>query len=108
MQLDDHVRHKLQTYANRVLALDYDGSGDMWHYVTVFDHEYAINVWDADELGDGAKSGLCITVYPTDDVTGATLFDQYTSLHVEPIAYKICNLRLKLKGRQSNDQKRYC
>ena len=108
MQLDDHLKHKLQTCANRVLALDYDGSGDMWHYVTVFEQEYAINVWDADELGDGTKSGLCITVYPCDAVTGATKFDQFSSLHVEPIARKICDLRLKMKGRQSNEQERHC
>ena len=100
MQLDDHLKHKLQTCANRVLALDYDGSGDMWHYVTVFDQEYGINVWDADELGDGTESGLRITVYPTNDVTGATNFDQFESLKVEPIALKICNVRLKLQNRE--------
>ena len=100
MKLDDHVKLKLQSKANGVLALEYDGSGDMWHYVTVFDHEYGINVWDADELGDGTKSGLRITVYPCHAVTGATLFDQYDNLHVEPIAHKICKLRLKLKGRE--------
>lgn len=101
MKLEDHVKHKLQTCANRVLALDYDGSGDMWHYVTVFDQEYGLNLWDADELGDGTESGLRITVYPCHSVTGATLFDQYANLDVEPIAKKICSLRLKLKGRQT-------
>jgi hypothetical protein len=98
MQLEDHVKRTLQSRANGVLALEYDGSGDMWHYVTVLDHEYGINVWNADEYGDGTKSGLTITVYPTDDVTGDTMFDQYQSLHVEPIALRICKLRLKLKG----------
>jgi hypothetical protein len=101
MKLDDHLKHKLQTCANRVLALDYDGSGDMWHYVTVFDQEYGLNIWSADEWGDGStKSGLRITVYPCHAVTGATIFDQYDNLHVEPIAHKICKLRLKLKGRE--------
>jgi hypothetical protein len=100
MQLDDHVKYTLQSKANAVLALEYDGSGDMWHYVTVFDHEYGINVFDADEYGDGTKSGLTITVYPCDDVTGETLFDQYDNLKVEPIAYKVCKLRLKLKDRK--------
>ena len=100
MQLEDHVRQRLQTKVNQVLALEYDGSGDMWHYVTVFDHEYGINIWSADEWGDGStQSGLRITVYPCDDVTGATDFDRYDNLRVEPIARKICNLRLKLKGR---------
>ena len=100
MKLDDHVKHKLQSKANGVLALEYDGSGDMWHYVTVFDHEYGINVWDADEFGDGTETGLRITVYPTDDVTGSTLFDQYERLKVEPLALRVCKLRLKLKGRE--------
>lgn len=100
MQLEDHVKRTLQSRANSVLALEYDGSGDMWHYVTVLDHEYGINVWDADEYGDGTRSGLTITVYPTDDVTGSTLYDQYDNLNVEPIALRICKLRLKLKGRQ--------
>jgi hypothetical protein len=100
MQLEDHVKRILQSRANSVLALEYDGSDDMWHYVTVLDREYGINVWDADELGDGTESGLRITVYPTDDVTGNTLYDQYESLHVEPVALRICKLRLKLKGRQ--------
>ena len=100
MQLENHVKHKLQSKANGVLALEYDGSGDMWHYVTVFDHEYGINVWDADEYGDGTNSGLCITVYPTDDVTGATNFEQYEQLKVEPLALRVCKLRLKLKGRE--------
>jgi hypothetical protein len=100
MQLEDHVKRTLQSRANGVLALEYDGSGDMWHYVTVLDHEYGINVWNADEYGDGTKSGLTITVYPTDDVTGSTLYDQYDNLDVEPIALRICKLRLKLKGRQ--------
>lgn len=99
MKLEDHVRHKLQSKANGVLALEYDGSGDMWHYVTVFDHEYGINVWDADEYGDGTRSGLTITVYPTDDVTGDTIFDQYDNLNVEPLALRICKLRFKLKGK---------
>jgi len=99
MQLEDHVKRTLQSRANGVLALEYDGSDDMWHYVTVLDREYGINVWDANELGDGTESGLRITVYPTDDVTGSTLFDQYESLHIEPIALRICKLRLKLKGR---------
>lgn len=99
MKLDDHVRHKLQSKANGVLALEYDGSGDMWHYVTVFDHEYGINVWDADEYGDGTDTGLQISVYPCDDVTGATVFDKYERLKVEPLALRVCNLRLKLKGR---------
>jgi hypothetical protein len=99
MQLEDHVKRTLQSRANGVLALEYDGSGDMWHYVTVLDHEYGINVWNADEYGDGTKSGLTITVYPTDDVTGSTIYDQYDNLYVEPIALRICKLRLKLKGR---------
>lgn len=99
MQLDDHVKYKLQSKANGVLALEYDGSGDMWHYVSVFDHEYGINVWDADEYGDGTNSGLRITVYPTDDVTGATNFEQYEQLKVEPLALSVCKLRLKLKGK---------
>ena len=99
MQLEDHVKRTLQSRANGVLALEYDGSGDMWHYVTVLDHEYGINVWNADEYGDGTKSGLTITVYPTDDVTGRTIYDQYDNLDVEPIALRICKLRLKLKGR---------
>jgi hypothetical protein len=99
MQLEDHVKRTLQSRANGVLALEYDGSGDMWHYVTVLDHEYGINVWNADEYGDGTKSGLTITVYPTDDVTGSTMYDQYDNLDVEPIALRICKLRLKLKGR---------
>lgn len=98
--IEDHVRQKLQSKVNGVLALEYDGSGDMWHYVTVFDHEYGINIWDADEFGDGTKSGLTITVYPCDDVTGATIFDQYDNLKVEPLALKVCKLRLKLKGRE--------
>lgn len=100
MQLEDHVKHKLQSKANGVLALEYDGSGDMWHYVTVFDHEYGINIWNADEFGDGEKSGLTITVYPCDDVSGATLFEQYDNLRVEPLALRVCNLRLKLRGRK--------
>jgi hypothetical protein len=99
MQLEDHVKRTLQSRANGVLALEYDGSGDMWHYVTVLDHEYGINVWNADEYGDGTRSGLTITVYPTDDVTGSTIYDQYDNLDVEPIALRICKLRLKLKGR---------
>ena len=61
---------------------------------------YLVDAEDANELGDGTESGLRITVYPTDDVTGDTMFDQYESLHVEPIALRICKLRLKLKGRQ--------
>jgi hypothetical protein len=101
MQLEDHVKYVLQSKANGVLALEYDGSGDMWHYVTVLDHEYGINVWDADELGDGTESGLRITVYPTNDVTGDTLFDEYESLKVEPLALNVCKLRLKLKGREA-------
>jgi hypothetical protein len=100
MKLEDHVKSTLQSKANGVLALEYDGSGDMWHYVTLFDHEYGINVWNADEFGDGTYSGLRITVYPTDDVTGDTNFDQYDSLKVEPLALKVCKLRLKLKGRE--------
>jgi hypothetical protein len=99
MQLEDHVKRTLQSRANGVLALEYDGSGDMWHYVTVLDREYGINVWNADEYGDGTRSGLTITVYPTDDVTGSTIYDQYDNLDVEPIALRICKLRLKLKGR---------
>jgi hypothetical protein len=99
MQLEDHVKRTLQSRANGVLALEYDGSGDMWHYVTVLDREYGINVWDADEYGDGTRSGLTITVYPTDDVTGSTIYDHYDNLNVEPIALRICKLRLKLKGR---------
>lgn len=100
MQLEDHVKYVLQSKANGVLALEYDGSGDMWHYVTVLDHEYGINVWDADEFGNGEKSGLCITVYPTDDVTGDTNFEEYESLKVEQLALNVCKLRLKLKGRK--------
>ena len=100
MKIEDHVKHKLQSKANGVLALEYDGSGDMWHYVTVFDHEYGINIWDADELGDGTETGLRITAYQCDDVTGATLFDQYDNLKVEPLALRVCKLRLKLKGRE--------
>jgi hypothetical protein len=100
MQLEDHVKYVLQSKANGVLALEYDGSGDMWHYVTVLDHEYGINVWNADEFGNGEKSGLCITVYPTNDVTGDTNFDEYESLKVEPLALNVCKLRLKLKGRK--------
>lgn len=100
MQLEDHVKYVLQSKANGVLALEYDGSGDMWHYVTVLDKEYGINVWDADEFGNGEKSGLCITVYPTDDVTGSTNYEEYESLKVEPLALNVCKLRLKLKGRK--------
>ena len=100
MKLDDHVRHKLQTCANRVLALDYDGSGDMWHYVTVLDHEYGINIWDADELGDGTDTGLQISAYDVNDVTGDTDFGDWVKLKVEPLAHKVCKLRLKLKGRE--------
>lgn len=99
MKLEDHVKYTLQSKANGVLALEYDGSGDMWHYVTVLDREYGINVWDANEFGNGEKSGLCITVYPTDDVTGDTNFEEYESLKVEPLALNVCKLRLKLKGR---------
>ena len=98
MKLEDHVKFTLQSKANAILALEYDGSGDMWHYVTVFDHEYGINVWDADELGDGTNQGLRITAYNVDDVTGSTNFDDYDNLEVAPLARKICNLRLKLKG----------
>lgn len=101
MQLEDHVRLKLQSKINGVIALEYDGSDDYWHYTTVFDREYGINIFDADELGDGTTTGLRITVYPTDDVTGATLFDQYDNLNVEPLALKVCNLRLKLTGREA-------
>ena len=100
MQLEDHVKHKLQSKANGILALEYDGSSDWWHYVTVFDHEYGINFWNADEYGNGEKSGLCVTVYATDDITGGTLYDQYASLNIEPLALKVCKLRLKLKGRK--------
>ena len=101
MQLEDHVKYVLQSKANGVLALEYDGSGDMWHYVTVLDHEYGINVWNADELGDGESGGLRITVYPTNDVTGDTNFDEYESLKVEPLALNVCKLRLKLEGREA-------
>ena len=85
MQLEDHVRHKLQTKANQVLALEYDGSGDMWHYTTIGDDEYGINIWDADELGDGTKTGLCISVYPVDR-NGNTIFTEWTTLKTEPLA----------------------
>lgn len=98
--LEDHVKFKLQNKANGVLAFEYDGSGDMWHYVTVFDHEYGINVWDADELGDGTETGLRITVYACDDVTGATKPEEWHNLKVEPLALKVCKLRLKLKDRK--------
>lgn len=103
MKLDDNVRFKLQSHANRILSLEYDGSGDFWHYVSVFDKEYGINVWDADEYGDDEKQGLCITVYETDAVTGDTVYDDYTSLDVEPLPLKICNLRLKVKDAVSSD-----
>ena len=98
--IEDHVKFKLQNKANGVLAFEYDGSGDMWHYVTVFDHEYGINVWDADELGDGTETGLRITVYPCDDVTGEMKAEEWHNLKVEPLALKVCKLRLKLKGRK--------
>lgn len=101
MKLEDHVKFALQSEVNWVLALHYDGSGDMWHHVTVFDQGYDINVWDADEYGDGTKTGLTITVYPTDAVTGDTKFDQYDNLEVSPMALKVCNTRLKLKGKTS-------
>jgi hypothetical protein len=97
MKLEDHVRFKLQSKANNILATKYDGSGDMWHYVTVFDQGYDINVWDANEYGDGTKTGLTITVYPTDAVTGDTMIDQYDNLEVSPMALKVCKVRLKLK-----------
>lgn len=99
--IEEHTLHKLQSKANAVLALEYDGSGDMWHYVTVFDHEYGINIWNADEYGDGTTTGLRIAVYPCDWETGDTLFDRWENLKVEPIALKVCNLRLKLKGRKA-------
>jgi len=98
MKLEEPLKFNLQSKANKILALNYDGSGDMWDYVTVFDNEYGINIWDADEYGDGTKSGLTITVYSTDAVTGSTNFDQYDNLEVSPMALKVCKLRLKVKG----------
>ena len=104
MKVADHVRHKLQGHANRLLSLEYDGSGDWWGYVTVFDKEYGINIWSADEWGDGStKSGLRITVYETDAVTGDTVYDDYTDLDADPLPLKICKLRLKVKDAVSCD-----
>jgi hypothetical protein len=96
MKLEDHVKFALQSKANKVLAVNYDGSGDMWHYVKVFDQGYDINVWDTESLGDGLDS-LKITVYPSDEVTCTTNYDEYANLEVSPMALKVCKLRLKLE-----------
>jgi hypothetical protein len=72
----------------------------MWHYVTIFDDEYGINVRNVDNLGDGSESGLRITVHPVNAVTGDTNLDKFDSLKVEPLALSVCKLRLKLKGRK--------
>ena len=103
MNLDDVTKFKLQSHANRLLSLEYDGSGDWWHYVEVLGKEYGINIWDADEYGDGEHSGLRITVYPTNEVTGDTIFEQYESLKTEELPLKIFKLRRKVKNAVSSN-----
>ena len=95
--MNDPIKFKLQSHANRILAIEYDDSGDYWHYVTVSDNEYGINIYDADEYGDGDHRGIRICVYPVDAVTGATNYDKWEVLETSPLAYKAFKLRNKLK-----------
>lgn len=96
--MDDVTQFKLQCKANQVLALEYDGSGDMWHYVTINDQEYGINIFDADMYGNNLSHGLCVSAYPVDR-QGNTNFSEWATLKTEPLAEKIATLRLKLKGK---------
>lgn len=93
--MNEPIKFKLQTFANKILATQYDNSGDFWHYVTVSDNEYAINIWDADEYGDGTMSGLQIHVYPIDAVTGV-MNNLGHVLELAPLALKASQLRNKI------------
>lgn len=93
--MTEPIKFKLQTLANKILATQYDDSGDFWHYVTVSENEYAINIWDADEYGDGKLSGIQLTVYPIDAVTGV-MNNLGHLLELAPLALKACKLRNKI------------
>lgn len=57
MDITQDKRDRLQRQANIALGLHFDGSDDWWHYVTVDDEEWGINIWDDCQWGDGTTVG---------------------------------------------------
>ena len=97
MKVANHVRYKLQCHANRLLSLEYDGSGDFWHYVETLGDEWGINIYEPEDDG---KIKICAYLV---DANGDTIYDNWVELDTDALPLKICNLRLKVKDAVSCD-----
>lgn len=99
MQVSEKVESELQSQANFMLGVLYDGSEDWWHTIYAEGEAWDLNIWDCTEYGNGSESspsGLLMSAYPltTDGITDTT---RYVPLHLDPRQLQIALSRIKTR-----------
>ncbi len=97
MNVSEKVQDELQSQANYMLGVLYDGSEDWWHTIYAEGEAWDLNIWDSTEYGDGSTTGLLMSAYPltTDGVTDTA---KYVKLVLDPLQLRIAMRRIKSRG----------
>ena len=97
MQVSEKVESELQSQANFMLGVLYDGSEDWWHTIYAEGEAWDLNIWDSTEYGDGTTTGLLMSAYPltTDGVTDT---GRYVPLHMDQRQLQIAKKRIESRG----------
>lgn len=100
MKVSEKVQAELQSQANYMLGVLYDGSEDWWHTIYAEGEAWDLNIWDCTEYGNGSASspsGLLVCAYPltTDGVTDT---GRYVPLQLDTKQLQIALRRIKSRG----------
>lgn len=94
MIITEKVESELQSQANFMLGVLYDGSDDWWHTIYAEGVPWDLNIWECRVTQTEAVSGLLMSAYPL-TADGVTDTSKWISLQVDPRQLQIALSRIK-------------